>query len=36
LLLGVTDITVPWGTLVTSVVMFIVIPLAAGWRPSAP
>jgi ACR3 family arsenite transporter len=30
LLLGVTDITVPWGTLVTSVVMFIVIPLAAG------
>ena len=30
LLLGVTDITVPWGTLVTSVVMFIVVPLAAG------
>jgi ACR3 family arsenite transporter len=30
LLLGVTDLTVPWGTLVTSVVMFIVIPLAAG------
>jgi arsenite transporter len=30
LLLGVTDITVPWGTLVMSVVMFIVIPLAAG------
>jgi arsenite transporter len=30
LLLGVTDIAVPWGTLVTSVVMFIVIPLAAG------
>ncbi|MEQ8765476.1 MAG: ACR3 family arsenite efflux transporter [Planctomycetota bacterium] len=30
LLLGVTDITVPWGTLVTSVVMFIVIPLVAG------
>jgi ACR3 family arsenite transporter len=30
LLLGVTDITVPWSTLVTSVVMFIVIPLAAG------
>ncbi len=30
LLLGVTDISVPWGTLVTSVVMFIVIPLAAG------
>ncbi len=30
LLLGVTDIAVPWGTLVISVVMFIVIPLAAG------
>ncbi len=30
LLLGVTDITVPWGTLVMSVVMFIVIPLVAG------
>jgi ACR3 family arsenite transporter len=30
LLLGVTDIAVPWGTLVTAVVMFIVIPLAAG------
>jgi arsenite transporter len=30
LLLGVTDITVPWGTLVVSVVMFVVIPLAAG------
>jgi arsenite transporter len=30
LLLGVTDITVPWGTLVMAVVMFIVIPLAAG------
>ena len=30
LLLGVTDITVPWDTLVTSVVMFIVVPLAAG------
>ena len=29
-LLGVTDITVPWGTLLTSVVLFIVIPLAAG------
>jgi ACR3 family arsenite transporter len=29
-LLGVTDITVPWGTLVTSVALFIVIPLAAG------
>lgn len=30
LLLGITDITVPWGTLVTSVVMFIVVPLLAG------
>jgi arsenite transporter len=30
LLLGVTDISVPWGTLVTSVFLFIVIPLAAG------
>lgn len=30
LLLGVTDLTVPWGTLVASVIMFIVIPLAAG------
>lgn len=30
LLLGVTDLTVPWGTLITSVLLFIVIPLAAG------
>lgn len=30
LLLGVTDIEVPWGTLITSVVIFIVIPLGAG------
>ncbi len=30
LLLGVTRIDVPWGTLVASVVLFIVIPLAAG------
>jgi arsenite transporter len=30
LLLGVTDITVPWATLITSVVIFIVVPLAAG------
>jgi len=30
LLLGVTDIEVPWETLVFSVVIFIVIPLAAG------
>jgi ACR3 family arsenite transporter len=30
LLLGITDIVVPWGTLVVSAIMFIVIPLAAG------
>lgn len=30
LLLGVTDLTVPWGTLVTSVLIFVVIPLGAG------
>ena len=30
LLLGLTDITVPWGTLVASVVIFVVVPLAAG------
>jgi arsenite transporter len=30
LLLGVADIMVPWTTLITSVVMFVVIPLAAG------
>ncbi|KUJ80669.1 arsenic transporter [Ruegeria marisrubri] len=29
-LLGVTDITVPWETLLLSVVLFIVLPLAAG------
>jgi ACR3 family arsenite transporter len=29
-LLGVSDITVPWSTLVLSVVMFIVLPLVAG------
>ncbi len=34
LLLGISSITVPWGTLVTSVVMYIVIPviLAQLWR----
>ena len=34
LLLGISAITVPWGTLVTSVVLYIVIPvaLAQGWR----
>ena len=30
LLLGVTDVVVPWETLILSVVLFIVIPLAAG------
>jgi ACR3 family arsenite transporter len=30
LLLGVTDITVPWATLVLSVVLYIVVPLSAG------
>jgi ACR3 family arsenite transporter len=34
LLLGISAITVPWGTLVTSVILYIVIPvaLAQGWR----
>lgn len=30
LLLGVTDVVVPWGTLVLSVVLFVVVPLVAG------
>ena len=30
-LLGVSDISVPWMTLFLSVVLFVVIPLAAGW-----
>jgi ACR3 family arsenite transporter len=30
LLLGVTDVIVPWDTLVLSVVLFVVLPLAAG------
>lgn len=30
LLLGVTDLHVPWGTLVASVALFVVVPLAAG------
>jgi arsenite transporter len=29
-LLGVTDITVPWGTLLLSVVLYVVVPLGAG------
>lgn len=31
LLLGVSDITVPWMTLFLSVILFVVIPLAGGW-----
>ena len=31
LLLGVSDIAVPWDTVLLSVVLYIVIPLAAGW-----
>ena len=30
LLLGVTDLAVPWGTLLASVAIFVVVPLAAG------
>ena len=30
LLLGVTDLSVPWGTLVASVIIFVAIPLTAG------
>ncbi len=30
LLLGVTDLEVPWGTLLASVLVFVVVPLAAG------
>jgi arsenite transporter len=31
LLLGISDIAVPWDTVVLSVLLYIVIPLAAGW-----
>jgi ACR3 family arsenite transporter len=31
LLLGVAEITVPWETLILSVLLYVVIPLAAGW-----
>ena len=31
LLLGVTDIVVPWETLLLSVALYVVLPLAAGW-----
>ena len=34
LLLGVTDLVIPWSTLVISVVAFVVIPLAAGMLTS--
>ena len=30
-LLGINDITIPWTTLFLSVVLFVVIPLTAGW-----
>lgn len=30
-LLGISDIAIPWSTLFLSVVLFVVIPLAAGW-----
>ena len=35
LLLGVTNLTVPWGTLIASVVIFVVIPLGAGMATRA-
>jgi ACR3 family arsenite transporter len=31
LLLGISDISIPWMTLFLSVVLFVVIPLSAGW-----
>jgi ACR3 family arsenite transporter len=31
LLLGVTDVIVPWETLLLSVILYVVIPLTAGW-----
>lgn len=31
LLLGITDIQIPWGTLVSSVIIFVAIPLIAGY-----
>ena len=31
LLLGISNIAIPWDTLLLSVVLFVVIPLAAGW-----
>ena len=42
-LLGVTDVVVPWETLLLSVLLYVVIPLAAGivtrkalYRPDSP
>ena len=31
LLLGITDVSIPYDTLISSVVIFVVIPLVAGW-----
>ncbi|MFW7379308.1 MAG: ACR3 family arsenite efflux transporter [Oligoflexus sp.] len=31
LLLGLTDIVIPWNTLLMSVVLFVLVPLLAGW-----
>jgi ACR3 family arsenite transporter len=31
LLLGVSDVLVPWDTMITAVGLFVVVPLAAGW-----
>ena len=31
LLLGITDITIPYGTLVASIIVFVVVPLVAGY-----
>jgi len=30
-LLGVSDVLVPWDTMLTAVGLFVVVPLAAGW-----
>ena len=35
LLLGVSDVRVPWDTLVTAVGLYVVVPLAAGWLTRA-
>lgn len=35
LLLGVSDVLVPWDTLVTAVGLFVVVPLVAGWLTRA-